>query len=261
MQNGVPDFSVVCVLPSLNKTPTNWGKKGRETKTTNSGKTAVVEVSVSVWNILVFGSHLLGFFCQTKAAKDFAAGNNVIINILSGALTYSLGKTTQVWTKERRTRCWQCPKTYILTPLKLVWNKTPYLYMYSVYHTQRQTRANLKHRVKTDMYDSKKIKCKTDMWILNPLQLKWRISTLPFSARGSIQAPAGMMGCNVRAPAITPIWACARLLPVSLWPLPMRTGCAQPHKRFHVFNMSTTGAVSYVLLQRVYSSTYRLSTH
>ena len=43
--------------------------------------------------------------------------------------TYSLGKTTQVWTKERRTRCWQCPKTYILTPLKLVWNKTPYLYI------------------------------------------------------------------------------------------------------------------------------------
>jgi hypothetical protein len=36
----------------------------------------------------------LGFFCQTKEAKDFAAGNNVIT--LSGALTYSLGKTTQV---------------------------------------------------------------------------------------------------------------------------------------------------------------------
>jgi hypothetical protein len=32
----------------------------------------------------------LGFFCQTKEAKDFAAGNNVII--LSGALTSGLAK-------------------------------------------------------------------------------------------------------------------------------------------------------------------------
>ena len=172
-------------------------------------KTAVVEVSVSVWKILVFGSHLLGFFCQTKAAKDFAVGNNVII--LSGALTYSLGKTTQVWTKERRTRYWQFLKTYILTPLKLVWNKTPchettlYLYIYSINYTRlRKTRQSETTCENWHVRFPRNQVQKTDMRILNQLQLKWRIPPLSFSARGSIQAPSGLMGCNVRAPAITP---------------------------------------------------------
>ena len=80
------------------------------------------------------------------------------------------------------------------------------------------------------MCNHQKIKRKTDMWNSESTATEVSDCHSSFSARGSIQAPTGMMGCNVRAPAITPIWACARLLPVSIWPHPMRTGCVRPHK-------------------------------
>ena len=59
----------------------------------------------------------------------------------------SLCKTTQVWTKERRTRCWQCRKTYILTPPLLVWNKQLDIYIECASYANVGSRANSKQHV------------------------------------------------------------------------------------------------------------------
>ena len=189
-----------------------------------------MEIQVSIWNSWVLVHTCWVSFASQKQAKDFVAGNNVII--LAGALTYSLYKTTQVWTRERRTRSWQCQKTYNLTPRKVILNQPfistyKYIYIYIVHHTQlRETRQWKPTCKKIRHVRFPKIQVQNwhvKFWI-NCNSVNGGRSF--FFCKGVYSSSNRKDGMQHRAPAITPIWACARQLPVSIWPRPMRTGCA-----------------------------------
>ena len=69
---------------------------------------------------------------EGAGARVGAAGPRLASRDSTGS--YSLGKTTQVWTKEHRTRCWQCPKIYCIFWLRLNWYETKlHIYTYIVY--------------------------------------------------------------------------------------------------------------------------------